>query len=116
MTSTRQLLDIYVGGDNSFVQSPSYPEPTAPAVTTSAATGVEQTGATLNGYLDSLGTSGSVTVYFEWGTSTFYGIEIEVGTMTSSGGFSSDLLTLLQIRCTISGPKQSATAPTTVST
>jgi hypothetical protein len=91
VTSTRQLLDIIVGGDNSFVQSPSYPEPTAPAVTTSAAIGVEQTGATLNGYLDSLGTSGSVTVYFEWGASTVYGIEIEVGTMMSSGSFSSVL-------------------------
>ena len=76
VTSSPQLLDVYVGGENSFVRSPSYLETAAPDVTTSAATDAQQTAATLNGYLDSLGTAGSVAIYFEWGTSTDYGNEI----------------------------------------
>ena len=84
VTSSHQLLDIYVGGEDSFVRSPSYP----PIVTTTAATGVEQTTAFLNGYLDNLGSAGSVTVYFEWGITTAYGSETTPQILTTAGSFS----------------------------
>jgi hypothetical protein len=57
------------GGDQSFTTS-SCPV-TAPTVTTSAATGVGQTGATLSGTVNAHGSS--TTAYFEWGTTTSYG-------------------------------------------
>ncbi len=83
----RLWVDVHVGGSQSYVTSPAYPEPTAPSVTTNAATSVEQTTAVLNGYLEDLGSAGSVTVYFEWGTTAAYGNEIEVGSQTSEGSF-----------------------------
>ncbi|MEA2085659.1 MAG: hypothetical protein U9O84_01245, partial [Chloroflexota bacterium] len=67
----------------------------APAVTTSAATGVGATAATLNGVLTSLGDYDSVSVSFEWGTTTGYGDEIPAGTMTETGSFSAALTGLL---------------------
>jgi phosphodiesterase/alkaline phosphatase D-like protein len=85
------VVYVHVGGSDSYVTSPSFSEPTAPAVTTNAATSVEQTTATLNGYLDSLGTAGGVTVYFEWGMTTDYGNPIDVGPGTSGGNFSAIL-------------------------
>ena len=91
VTSSPQWLDVHVGGSQSYVTSPAYPEPTAPTVATSAAISVEPTTATLNGSLDSLGTAGSVTPYFEWGTTTDYGNPIDVGTGTSGGNFSAPL-------------------------
>jgi phosphodiesterase/alkaline phosphatase D-like protein len=81
-------IDVHVGGDSSWAKSPSYLEPTAPDVTTGMATGVEGTTAVLNGYLQALGSASSVTVYFEWGTTTDCDSEIEVGSQTSDGGFS----------------------------
>ena len=83
LTVNNRWVDVHVGGSKSYVISPAYPEPTAPTVATDAVTGVEQTTATLNGYLNSLGTAGSVTVYFEWGTTTDYGNAIEVGSRDS---------------------------------
>ena len=79
---------VQVGGSRSFVQSPAYPEPTAPEVTTSAPADVAQTTATLKGYLDGVGSSGgAVTVYFEWGTSTAYGNRFDVGSREATGEF-----------------------------
>jgi hypothetical protein len=91
----RLWVDVHIGGSQSYVTSPAYSEPTAPTVTTSAATAVEKTTATLNGYLDSLGTAGSVAVYFEWGTTTDYGNEIGAGSQTASGSFSTILANLI---------------------
>jgi len=85
---------VHVGGSQSYVTSPAYPEPTAPTVATSAATSVEPTTATLNGSLDSLGTAGSVTPYFEWGTTTDYGNPIDMAPGTPSGNFSAILANL----------------------
>jgi phosphodiesterase/alkaline phosphatase D-like protein len=94
--SNNHLMYVHVGGSQSYVISPAYPEPTAPTVATSAATSVEPTTATLNGSLDSLGTAGSVTPYFEWGTTTDYGgNEIEVGPQASGGSFSMVLANLI---------------------
>lgn len=76
---------VQVGGSWSWVQSPAYPEPTAPEVTTSAPADVAQTTATLKGYLDGVGSSGSVTIYFEWGTSTAYGNRFDAGPRGSVG-------------------------------
>ncbi len=84
----RLWVDVHIGGEQSYVTSPAYPEPTAPTVATGAATSVEQTTATLNGYLDSLGSADSVMAYFEWGTTTAYGDEVEVGSQMSDGSFS----------------------------
>jgi phosphodiesterase/alkaline phosphatase D-like protein len=67
LTVNSRWVDVHVGGSQSYVTSPSFSEPTTPTVATSAATSVEPTTATLNGSLDSLGTAGSVTVYFERG-------------------------------------------------
>ena len=53
----------------------SPPRPTPPSITTSSATEVHCTSATLNGILDSLGTAGNVKVFFEWGLDTAYGNE-----------------------------------------
>ena len=61
----------------------------APAVTTSAATGVSATGATLNGSLTSLGSASSVTVSFQYGTTTSYGSTASVSpARTATGSFS----------------------------
>jgi phosphodiesterase/alkaline phosphatase D-like protein len=95
LTVNSRWVDVHVGGSQSYLVSPAYPEPTAPAVTTSAATTVEQTTATLNGYLESLGTAGGVAAYFEWGTTAEYGNEIGVGSQTSSGNFSTILANLI---------------------
>jgi hypothetical protein len=93
-TSSPQWLDVHVGGSQSYVISPAYPEPTAPTVATGAVTGVEQTTATLNGYLDSLGTASGVMVCFEWGTTTDYGNPIDMAPGTPSGNFSAILANL----------------------
>ena len=85
--SSFHLMYVHVGGAESYVMSPSYPEPTGPSVTTGEPMSVEQTTAVLNGYLDSLGTSSEVAVSFEWGTTTEYGNQIDVGLMTSAGDF-----------------------------
>jgi hypothetical protein len=84
----RLWLDVHVGGSQSYVTSPAYPDQTAPEVTTGEPISVEQTTATLNGYLDSLGSASSVMVYFEWGMTTAYGDEIKVGSQISDGSFS----------------------------
>jgi len=64
---------------------------TPPTVTTSAASSLAATSATLNGNLDSLGTATSVTVTFEWGTTTSYGSETSAQSVTAIGGFSASL-------------------------
>jgi hypothetical protein len=94
VTSSPQWLDVHVGGSQSYVTSPAYPESTAPTVADSAATSVEPTATTLNGSLDSLGIASSVTPYFEWGTTTDYGNPIDVGPGTSGGNFSAILANL----------------------
>jgi phosphodiesterase/alkaline phosphatase D-like protein len=68
---------------------------TPPSVTTSSGTEVHSTSATLNGYLDSLGTADGVTVCFEWGMTIDYGNQIEAGSQTSSGKFRTVLANLI---------------------
>jgi len=86
--SAGHMIHVHVGGSQSYVISPAYPEPTAPSVTTKASTGVEQTTATLNGCLDDVGSAASATVCFEWGTTTAYGNEIAPGSPAADGSFS----------------------------
>lgn len=64
---------------------------TPPTVTTNVATNVSTTTATLNGSLDNLGTTSSVDVSFEWGTSTSYGNSTTAKIMASTGSFSASL-------------------------
>jgi PKD repeat protein len=75
-----------LGNEVSFTTST-----TAPTVDTSAATNLATTSATLNGNLISLGTASSVTVSFEWGTSTSYGSETAAQSLTAIGAFSANL-------------------------
>ena len=67
----------------------------APIVTTSAATGIGTTAATLNGNLTDLGTASSVQVSFEYGESTSYGNTTTPHEMTATGMFSTDISSLI---------------------
>ncbi len=61
------------------------------SVSTSAASGIQETGASLNGLLVSLGSSASAQVCFEWGPTTSYGNATALQTRTSAGTFSASL-------------------------
>ncbi len=63
----------------------------APSVTTSAATSITATSATLNGDLTSLGTATSGNVSFEWGTTTSYGSETSAQSLSAIGTFNANL-------------------------
>jgi hypothetical protein len=63
----------------------------SPAVTTGQATNIAATGATLNGELNARGNTSSVTVSFEYGTSTSYGNTTASQTKTAAGAFSTDI-------------------------
>jgi hypothetical protein len=79
-------------GDPVYGAEKSFTTLISPSVTTNAATGIGNTSATLNGNLTSLGTAGSVTVSFVWGTSPgSYPNETTSENMTSTGLFSTDL-------------------------
>jgi predicted phage tail protein len=62
-----------------------------PAVTTSAATSLTTTSATLNGSLTALGTATSDNVSFEWGLTTSYGNTTTPEAKTAIGTFSANL-------------------------
>jgi hypothetical protein len=64
---------------------------TPPAVSSSAATAIGYTTATLNGGLTSLGTATTVNVSFEYGTSTNYGSTTTDQPKTTTGTFSADI-------------------------
>jgi phosphodiesterase/alkaline phosphatase D-like protein len=95
LTVNSRWVDVHVGGSQSHVTSPAYAEPTAPSVATNAATSIGQSTATLNGYLDNLGSAEGVTVYFEWGTTTDLGNQSVVGLQASSGNFGTVLADLI---------------------
>jgi hypothetical protein len=67
---------------------------TPPSVTTSDATNVATTTATLNGNLSSLGTADNVTVSFEWGLTASYGNETSAQPGTPVGSFTANLTSL----------------------
>ncbi len=64
---------------------------TAPTVTSSAASGVTASGATLNGNLSALGSASTVTVSFEWGLTPAYGNTTSGQPKTSTGTFTANL-------------------------
>jgi len=68
---------------------------TSPAVITNDADNLAPTSATLNGYLDDLGTTTSVTVSFEWGLTTSHGNETTLEFRGASGNFSFNLTGLV---------------------
>ncbi len=90
-TTSVHRVYLRVGGSRSFVRSPAYPEPAAPKVTTTPATDVGQTTATLRANLDSTGTGDNVTVYFEWGATTEYGSRLDAVLGDAAGGFSAGI-------------------------
>ena len=63
----------------------------SPAVTTSAASSLASTTATLNGNLTSLGTATSAAVSFEWGATTSYGSTTTAQTVSATGVFTANL-------------------------
>lgn len=74
------------GGDMAFTTTE------APSVTTNAAGSITVNSASLNAELTSLGTAGSVTVAFEWGTSPgAYSRETSGQPMTSTGTFTANI-------------------------
>lgn len=60
-------------------------------ISTSNATDVTSSSATLNGSLDDLGGESSVDVYFEWGETTSYGNTTDTQTLSSTGSFSDSI-------------------------
>ena len=62
-----------------------------PTVTTGTTTNITTATAVLNGNLTSLGTAASITVSFEWGTTTNYGNETTSQAMTGTGTFTAAL-------------------------
>ncbi|MDM7999348.1 MAG: fibronectin type III domain-containing protein [Dehalococcoidia bacterium] len=64
---------------------------TPPSVTTGVAANLAATSATLNGYLEALGTAGTVSVSFEWGAGTSYGSETAAQPLTTAGAFTANL-------------------------
>ncbi len=70
-----------------------------PTVTTSAASSITTTAATLNGDLTSLGSASSVTVGFRWGTSASLvgATNVTVGSRTATGAFSDALSALTPV-------------------
>jgi hypothetical protein len=65
-----------------------------PTVTTGQANNVVEHGARLNGSLNSLGSSTSINVYFQYGISTSYGMVTSAQTVTSITTFSIDVIGL----------------------
>jgi phosphodiesterase/alkaline phosphatase D-like protein len=64
----------------------------APVVSTGAATAISRNTATLNGYLIETGTSGTVVVWFQYGTSNLYGkVTDNVANLSNSGPFTYSL-------------------------
>ena len=67
----------------------------APAVTTRAATDISINGATLNGNLTSLGSVNSVSVSFEYGTTTSYGSTTASQNLAAAGSFDAFITALV---------------------
>ena len=61
------------------------------SVTTSAVSGIAETGATLNGILVSLGSAASAKVSFQWGLTAAYGAATAAQTKSTTGAFSAAL-------------------------
>ncbi len=96
-SGTPYYFEAWANGDGfatgSILSFTTATSATAPAVTTSAATGITTTGATLNGDLTGLGTASSVSVGFLWGTSASLtgAANVTVGTETATGTFNTAL-------------------------
>jgi phosphodiesterase/alkaline phosphatase D-like protein len=76
------------GADQTFTTDAQV---TAPAVSTSAASAVTQTSATLNGNLTALGSASPVTVSFEWGTTAAYGSDTPGQSLNAAGAFNAGI-------------------------
>jgi hypothetical protein len=66
----------------------------APTVTTGTASSISTTSATLNGNLTGLGSASTVSVSFEWGTTTAYGKTTAAKTVTATGAFNTAIFGL----------------------
>ncbi len=80
---------VAVGMDDSFTTLT-----VAPIVRTLLPLNIIANGVVLNGSLDSLGTAASVTVYFDYGTTTAYSSTTSGQTMTAAGNYSFNVTNL----------------------
>ncbi len=104
LTNSSAVVSVNPEDMNASLQWPSRTSPisdivtqpeSASEVTTSEASKVNSTGATLNGNLSNLGTASSVNVSFQWGTSSgSYSNETTVQAMSAPGGFTFALSSL----------------------
>ena len=91
-STTYYYLAKAVGDGTSYGAEMSFTTSTPPSVVTNDATNVTASSARLTGDLTSLGTASSVTVSFEWGTSSgSYPNETAGIALTATGTFYSDL-------------------------
>jgi uncharacterized repeat protein (TIGR02543 family) len=94
---------VHISGDTAVVDAQYkdngkgvgyvYTNTNPPAVSTSGATSVTTTSATLNGSLTSLGTAATVSVFFEYGTDTNYGKTTIAQVVSGTGAFSANITT-----------------------
>gem|GEM_PF-2443409 len=91
LTYPRNLGGVRIGLVKMTSATPGGVDYSDPTVATEAATNISSISATLNGYLASLGTPSEVQVSFEWGTTTSYGFETALQTMSWPDSFSFDL-------------------------
>lgn len=82
---------VAIGDGTAYGDDVAFTAMMPPTVTTSAATAVSTTMATLNGNLISLGTDWFAIVCFEWGPTTSYGQQTWAEQATATGAFSAML-------------------------
>jgi len=96
ITYPRNFGEVRIGLVKVFSNTQAGVDFSDPTVTTQAPTNMSLVSATLNGYLANMGTSSSVEVRFEWGTTTDYGFETPPQPMLGPGSFSSALSGLIE--------------------
>ena len=92
-TSTYNSLPSYLTAYVSQISIPTLTSTQPPVVATGVASNITSTGSKVSGNLTSTGTAASVTVSFEYGTTTSYGITAAgvPPTLTSTGAFTASL-------------------------
>ena len=101
-----------VGDSTVYGAERSFTTLTPPAVTTNAASSITTISGRLNGDLTTLGTASSVTVSFEWGTTSGSYSNATTGqAMTSTGAFYLTWAASLTAPPTTTGPRRWGTAP-----
>jgi subtilisin family serine protease len=80
-----------MGDGTSYGNDTTFTTTMPPSVTTNAAGNITANSAFLNGNLTAIGTATTVTVSFQWGTTTSYGNETAAQIMAAPGAFSGNI-------------------------